>query len=511
MRSAGSGDADHRGERARRSLLLVAGVQGARLGPGLREAGYSVRTVGEPTAALAELAVQPYDLVLCELMPPLDTALAALAAIGRSSATVLALVPAPALHGGELAPALIGAGAYDCVGLPCSVAEVLLALGKAAAREQRLGDRAARRFLPDPKLPPAAPPGKTWPEFIATAPRMRELLAQIARVAPHATGVLIIGESGTGKELLARAVHALSPRRDGPFLAVNCGALPETLLESLLFGHIRGAFTDAIRDQPGLFQQASGGTLFLDEVGELPGSLQVKLLRVLQERQVLPLGAQTPIAVDVRLVSATLRDLEAEVAAGRFRADLYYRLNVVPLVVPPLRERTADILPLARYFLLRCAERLQLPLCDLTPAAAAALVRHRWPGNVRELENTIERAAVLGDSTLIDLPDLPPELAYAGSPRPRRPRPEAPDDGASPTSRPPTIPLSAAEAPPPDEPAEFRLPPSELSIKQATRRLEVTLIRRALIKTRGNRTAAAKLLELSHRALLYKLREYGLE
>ena len=518
--SPGGGGA---GERARRrSLLLLATAEAAGLGPGLREAGYAVRTVRELAAALKELDRQPHDLILCELTPPLSAAPEQLAALGRHGAPVLALVARDELHKEDCAATLIAAGAYDCLSWPCRAAEVTLALRKAAAREERLGDRAARRFLPVAAAAPATP--LAWPGFIATAPRMRELLAQIAKVAAHATGVLLIGESGTGKELLARAVHALSPRRAGPFLAVNCGALPEPLLESLLFGHVRGAFTDAIRDQPGVFAQASGGTLFLDEIGELPGSLQVKLLRVLQERTVQPLGAQAAVKVDVRLVSATLRDLEAEVAAGRFRADLYYRLSIVPLSVPPLRERPEDILPLARYFVHRCAERLQLPVSGLTPAAERALRRHPWPGNVRELENTIERAAVLGESTLIDLPDLPPELAYAASeaPRGRRVRPDpaaAPIIAGSGAAGEAPAGLAGSREPgaaadarrDPASGTEFRLQPSDLSIKLVTRRLEMALIRRALIKTRGNRSAAAKLLELSHRALLYKLREYGLK
>ena len=520
------GQGDAAGRLRRRSLLLVAQDAAARLGPGLREAGYTVRTVRDREAAEQELSRQPYDLVLVELAPPLAAAAEQLTALGRHGAIVLALLAAAELKDGEAAAALIAAGAYDCLSLPCRSAEVIVALHKAAAREERLGDRGAARFLPS-ALTGREAGGRGWPGFIATSPRMRELLAQVGKVAPHATGVLLIGESGTGKELLAQAVHALSPRHKGPFLAVNCGALPETLLESLLFGHVRGAFTDAVRDQPGVFVQASGGTLFLDEIGELPGLLQVKLLRVLQERMVLPLGAQTAVKVDVRLVSATLRNLEAEVAAGRFRADLYYRLSIVPLTVPPLRERPEDILPLARYFVRRCAERLRLPVGGLTPAAEQALCRHPWPGNVRELENTIERAAVLGESTLIDLQDLPPELAYARGPRGRARRlpaagkealsaraldlagaaPAAWAEGSAATGSAAGAPVVADN----DDAAEFALGPGDLSIKQVTRRMEMALIRRALIKTRGNRTAAAKLLELSHRALLYKLREYGLK
>ena len=332
---------------------------------------------------------------------------------------------------------------------------------------------------------------------------MARLIQRARRVALRNVPVLIEGESGTGKELLARALHRLSPRHAGPFVAVNCGALPESLLEGLLFGHVRGAFTDAVRDQPGLLVQASGGTLFLDEIGELPLGLQVKLLRVLQERTVVPLGGSAAVPFDVRLIAATLRNLEAEVAAGRFRADLYYRLSVVTLELPPLRERTIDILPLARAFLRAASERLRLPLAAFTPAAEQALVRYAWPGNVRELANTIERAAVLCERTLIDRVDLPLHLVEGRAALPDRPAPAA------------TVTATATAAAAGDTAGpglDDLVPPAgELSIKQASRRIEILLIRRALARTHGNRSAAARLLELSHPALLYKLREYGLD
>jgi transcriptional regulator with PAS, ATPase and Fis domain len=306
----------------------------------------------------------------------------------------------------------------------------------------------------------------------------------------------------------------------------------ETLLESELFGHARGAFTGATADRPGLFESAHGGTLLLDEVGELSPAMQVRLLRVLQEREVRRVGETRARRVDVRVLAATHRNLADEVAAGRFRQDLYYRLRVVEVCIPPLRARRADVLPLARAVLVRLAARFKRPVRSLSPEAADMLLRYRWPGNVRELENTIERAAVLGESTLIDLPDLPPELAYAGgepargrSPRRVRPGevPAGPPSGRfDAAGEVPTGPPSGREpddiddgrrepGPGPGSGGEFRLQPTDLSIKLVTRRLEMALIRRALIKTRGNRSAAAKLLELSHRALLYKLREYGLK
>jgi two-component system response regulator AtoC len=294
--------------------------------------------------------------------------------------------------------------------------------------------------------------------------------------------VLITGETGTGKELVARAIHDASPRRANKFVAVNCAAIPAPLLESELFGHVRGAFTDAVRDKVGLFEEAAHGTLLLDEIGEMPLALQAKLLRVLQEAQVRRVGEATPIAIDVRLIAATLRDLTAEVAAGRFREDLFYRLNVLPLHVPALRDRPEDIAQLARHFAARYGERHGRSAAGRTIALAddviSVLTTQPWPGNVRDLENTIERLVVLAEGPVIDLA----LLAAVTTLRATREPPVGRDGVAEP----------------------------ELSIKKATRSLEHELIKRALGVTGGNRTNAAKLLELSHRALLYKMKEYGI-
>jgi two-component system response regulator AtoC len=269
----------------------------------------------------------------------------------------------------------------------------------------------------------------------------------------------------------------LSPRGFAKkrFVAVNCAAIPGPLLESELFGHKRGAFTDAVRDKPGLFEDADDGTLFLDEVGELPLALQVKLLRALQESEIRPVGDTQSIKVDVRLIAATNRDLVEEVKAGRFREDLYYRLNVLPVAIPPLRERAGDIPSLVAHFVERHRER-HGRAAALGDDAVELLARHAWPGNVRELENTVERVLVLADAPVVDAAFLVDHI------RPAR-------DG---------VVVAAAE------------PTADLSIKKATRALEIDLIRRALSATRGNRTNAARLLEISHRALLYKIKEYGL-
>ncbi|HEY0709195.1 MAG TPA: sigma-54 dependent transcriptional regulator, partial [Polyangia bacterium] len=274
---------------------------------------------------------------------------------------------------------------------------------------------------------------------------------------------------------------------DAPFVAVNCGAIPAPLLESELFGHRKGAFTDANRDRRGLFEEASGGTVFLDEIGELPLALQVKLLRVLQEEEIRRLGDTQDMTIDVRVVAATARDLAAEVAQGRFREDLYYRLNVVALQLPPLRERREDIPLLVAHFVERMNARMGLAITGATPEAMRYLVEYDWPGNVRELENTVERAMVLSESSQLEVDGLPDRVrgivAKKGGDRPS----------------------VGASLPNPDG-----LNDADLSIKRASRRAEEELIRRALARTGGNRTRAAELLEISHRALLYKIKEYGI-
>jgi len=246
--------------------------------------------------------------------------------------------------------------------------------------------------------------------LLAESQAMRNAIALIDRAAACDTPVLLIGESGTGKELLARALHRKSPRAAGPFVAVNCSAIPEALLESELFGHRRGAFTDARDNQPGLFQTAHQGTILLDEIGDMALALQGKLLRVLQEREVHPVGAPAPVPIDVRIVTATHRDLAALTADGRFRQDLLYRINVIEVRVPPLRERTDDLVPLVRYLLDKHGAKLGKLGCTVSHEAMVELRRHTWPGNVRELENVIERALVLGNGEVIELDDLPDSL-----------------------------------------------------------------------------------------------------
>jgi two-component system response regulator AtoC len=309
--------------------------------------------------------------------------------------------------------------------------------------------------------------------IVAASESMIEALEMVERAAEFKATVLVTGESGTGKEVMARAIHGQSPRRNEPFVAVNCGAIPDTLLESELFGHSKGAFTGADRAQRGLFVEADGGTVFLDEIGELPVALQVKLLRVLQEEEVRPLGEPKSRQVDVRVIAATSRDLEAEVASGGFREDLFYRLNVLRIHVPPLRERRKDIPLLADHFLAHFGTSLGKPMAGITDEALERLVAFHWPGNVREFENVVERAVIMARGPSITLNELPSNVVA----------PEfAPGEAA----------------------------PGDLSLRRARKALEADLIRRALAATGGNRTHAARLLEISHRSLLYKVKEYGI-
>ncbi len=454
---------------ALRSILIADDEEPIRhvLAVLLSEQGYFVRAVKDGEDALRELGARDYDALVTDVrMPGMDGLSLVRAVQEQSPETTVIVMSAYGSH--DLALEAMKAGAYDYLGKPFRPDEVLLVLRKAEERERlRADNRRLRREI-------EASRGSS--SIVAESAAMKELLRRAQKVAPARTTVLITGESGTGKELVARALHEMSPRAERPFVAVNCGAIPEQLIESELFGHAKGAFTGAAGAKRGLFEEADGGTLLLDEIADLPLHLQVTLLRVLQEGEVRRVGDARSIKVDVRVLAATHLDLQQAVASGKFREDLFYRLNVVDLRLPPLRERTEEIEPLARRFVARHAARLGVAEKPLSPAALRLLAGWRWPGNVRELENVLERALVLSEGTEIDEEALPQELrAAAASPGP----PPPPTDG-------------------------------DLSVKRAQRALEADLIRRALERTGGNRTRAAELLELSPRALLYKIREYGL-
>jgi two-component system response regulator AtoC len=396
-------------------------------------------------------------------MPGLD-GLAFLERYRETSGTALVIMMS-AYGDDEAALEAIRRGAYDFIAKPFRADQVLLVVRKAIERE---GLRREVEQLHDELVALRAPSG-----IVGRSPKIAQALALADKVARHPSTVLITGESGTGKELIARHIHDASPRAARSFVAVNCAAIPESLLESELFGHAKGAFTGATADRQGLFEEAHEGTLFLDELGDLPVALQVKLLRALQESEVRRVGDNASRSVDVRLVAATARDLEADVAEGKFRPDLYYRINVVRIHLPALRDRSEDIPELVRHFVDRFNRRLGLRVTGVTAAAMRALVEYPWPGNVRELENVVERAMVLTDGPQLDMEQLPTLAA-----------PVARSDAAA--------------------------SPLDLSVKRRTEELERALIKEALERTRGNRTRAAKLLNLSHRALLYKIRDYGL-
>ena len=431
----------------------------------LRRQGYEVETASNGEEALTLVDSFGPDFVLTDVRMPKMGGLDLLSTLRakQSDATVIVM---SAYGNVEASLEAIKSGAYDYVQKPFKNDEIVLLLRKAEEREAlRRENRALREEIRKENK---------FEDLLAKSAPMQDIFRTVSKVADYKTTVLISGESGVGKELVARAIHARSSRAQRKFVAVNCGAIPETLLESELFGHKKGAFTDANADRRGLFEEADGGTLFLDEVGELPLALQVKLLRVLQDETIRRLGDSRDLKVDVRIVAATHRDLSAEVKASRFREDLYYRLNVLPIVVPPLRDRRDDIPVLMDHFVARNNVRLGTRLRGVEPEARRLLLEYSWPGNVRELENSIERAMVLAESEMITAQDLPERIREAR------------------------------------DPIKMQLASGELSIKKTTRIIEEVLIRRALQKTRGNRTRAAQVLEISHRALLYKIKEYGL-
>ncbi|MFP2932656.1 sigma-54-dependent transcriptional regulator [Pyxidicoccus sp. 3LG] len=445
----------------------------------LTDRGYDVRAVADGDEALRELAARDYDVLISDVRMPRKDGLTLLREALAAHPGLIAVVMS-AYGSQEQALEAVSAGAFDYVQKPFKPEEIVFVLRKAEERERLVREN---RRLKEASHP-AAPEG----HILGGSAPLQAVLRQVARLAPVDTTVLITGESGTGKELIARELHTRSRRAAMPFVAVNCGAIPSGLIESELFGHARGAFTDARTAKRGLFAEADSGTLFLDEVGELPLSAQVKLLRVLQEGEIRPVGENRVEKVDVRVVAATLRDLGKLVEKGEFREDLYYRLNVVNVRIPPLRERRDDVALLARAFITRFNRELnrEPPVEGLSPEAEALLVAYAWPGNVRELENAMERAVLLADGALI-LPANLPERLWAASP----PGPTATAAGGA-------VGAALQEG-------------GDLSLKRAIRELEESYIRAALRRTKGNRTRAAELLDISHRALLYKIKEYGVD
>lgn len=432
----------------------------------LETLGYATQTAATGEEGLLAIEKTPFDLVLCDLRLPGASGLDVL----KQKSSAVPLILMTAYGNPDIATQAAQSGAFDYISKPINPDDLVFILRKFEEFERLRRENEALKENLSEKY--------SFKNIVAHSAAFKDIFETIKRLSPFNTTVMITGESGTGKELLARAIHESSPRKGKPFIAINCGAIPESLMESELFGHKKGAFTDASRDKKGLFEEASGGTLFLDEVGELPLHLQVKLLRALQEQTIRRVGDEQSISIDVRIVSATLRNLENDTLEGRFREDLLYRLNVVSVHLPPLRERVEDISILIDHFLQKHSKRLGVPLKKVPTEVQKVLLEYEWRGNARELENCVERALVLSEGDEITLDALPEAIT-------RRHAKQVKSAPAADTN-------------------------DNLSIKQRTAALEMDLIQRALQKTGGNRTHAAKILEISHRALLYKLKEYGL-
>ncbi|HSJ09345.1 MAG TPA: sigma-54 dependent transcriptional regulator, partial [Longimicrobiales bacterium] len=364
----------------------------------LAEEGYEVQAAADGEEGLARALELKPDLILCDVRMPRLGGLEFLERYRAAGGTGMVIMMT-AYGGTELAIQAMKSGAYDYLPKPFSPDQLILVLKKAQERESLRQE--VTRLREEVTIQ------RRYREIIAKSPAMTRALEIAAKVARHPSPVLITGESGTGKELVARLIHGESDRADSPFVPVNCGAIPENLLESELFGYVRGAFTGADREKPGLFEVASGGTLFLDEIGDTPHTLQVKLLRVLQEGEIRRLGDTRSRSVDVRLVTATNKDLEEEIRAGNFRRDLYYRIAVVPIHLVPLRQRRDEIPLLVRHFVDQYNRKLRLDIRGIDADAMRLLLAYAWPGNVRELENTIERGMVLCEGAQLTASDLP--------------------------------------------------------------------------------------------------------
>jgi two-component system response regulator AtoC len=435
----------------------------------LNKAGYHVETASNGVEGLEMIQQSQYDFLLCDIkMPEMDGMEFLKCSRDRLGAATVIMMSA---YGSiDTAIEAMKSGAYDYISKPFKADEVYLTLKKAEERESL---KAENRLLKEriQKIEGDYNFGK----MVAKSKTMQSVFQLANKAAQYKTTVLILGGSGTGKELIARGIHYGGMRAAGPLVPVNCGGIPESLLESELFGYKKGAFTGADRNKNGLFQEAEGGTIFLDEIGELPISLQVKLLRVLQENEVRPVGDSKSRQIDVRVIAATSKKLEEEVKKGSFREDLYYRLNVMTVKLPPLSERTEDIPLLCKHFIGRFNEILGKDISGLAPDAMSRLLEYHWPGNVRQLENVIERAMVIADDSLL----LPEHFAAELIQKDRHTPQDTLIEG--------------------------------LSLKDAQKVVEKKLITQALDETGGNRTRAARLLEISHPSLLTKIKAYGID
>jgi len=430
----------------------------------LEEMGYAALSASSGAEALQWLASEPVSLVITDFRMPGMNGLELLERI-RAGYPLTPVIMITAFGSIGNAVEAIKAGAFDYISKPIDFDQLAIVVRRALDHHTLLAEVEALRSMLDQKF--------GFESIIGRSKPLLRVLEQAARAARSQATVLIRGETGTGKELLARAIHANSPRRSKPFVTINCGAIPKELMESELFGHVRGSFTGAVAHKLGRAEAADGGTLFLDEIGELPPELQVKLLRLVQEGEIEKVGSPASRKVDVRIIAATHRNLEALIEDGQFREDLYYRISVIPLELPPLRERGEDVAELAEFFFLRCREKHGRPDLILPPALLPCFTAWHWPGNVRELENVIERLVVLAPGPEITVSDLPEHLRG-----PRR---------------------SAGSL-------EIDIPPQGISLEAVERHLILQALRRA----DWNQSQAARLLDISRKTLIYRMEKYGL-
>jgi two-component system response regulator PilR (NtrC family) len=437
----------------------------------LRKQGHEVATAQDAAAALARAAQGDVDLVITDLRLGRDSGIDVLRAVKEQTPGVEVIV-VTAFATTENAVQAMKLGAYDYVLKPFKVDELLLVVGKALERRALVAENRVLRLR-------AGGNGVAREtELLGGSAAIGEVRQMVEKVAAARTTILVAGESGTGKEVVARMIHARGGRADQPFVAINCGAIPEGLIESELFGHEKGSFTGASEARAGLFEVAGSGTLFLDEVGELPPAVQVKLLRALQERRIRRVGGTRDLPFAARIIAATNRDLAVEVREGRFREDLYYRLNVIQIRLPPLRERREDLPTFLEYFLARFAAEMGRGPPRLSPEAERLLLAHDWPGNVRELANAVERAVTLSDGEVVEPGVLPPAVRGSG--------PGAEAESAS------------------------TLPDAGIDLQAHLDAIERRLLERALERTGGVKTEAARLLSLTFRSLRYRLAKYAI-
>ncbi len=455
---------------SQKRLLIIDDEENMRhmLSSLLKKSGYRVDSASDGAVAMEMVDRTIYDFILCDLKMPNMSGMEFFKTV-RDKLWATTVIMMSAYGSIDTAVEAMKQGAYDFISKPFKSDEVLLTLKKAEERESL---KRENRWLKERIR--KIQENYYFGSMVARSKAMLSVFKLSEKAAQYNTTVLIYGDSGTGKELIARGIHFIGERSKKSLVPVNCGGIPENLLESELFGYVKGAFTGADKNKKGLFQEADGGTIFLDEIGELPLSLQVKLLRVLQENEIRPIGDSKTMQIDVRVIAATAKNLGEEVRKGTFREDLFYRLNVLPIKLPPLRNRPEDIPLLSQHFIDRFSISLDKKIKGITSAAMSILLKHSWPGNVRELENVIERAVVLAEETNLVPENFPSDLGK-----------ESVTDKMD------------------DLPEEY-------SLKLAQKVLEKRLITRALEKTGGNRTRAARLLEISHPSLLSKIKTYNI-